>query len=75
MVMRLQEVLVLIKVLPSKIVNDKKKIIYIIALVVLTISSSCTKDFEEINTNSNAQKSVQPSLLLRQVIYNFGGLP
>jgi hypothetical protein len=49
-----------------------KKIIYIIALVVLTISSSCTKDFEEINTNSNAPKSVQPSLLLRQVIYNFG---
>jgi hypothetical protein len=53
MVMRLQEVLVFDGV-TTKIVNDEK-IIYIIALVVLTISSSCTKDFEEINTNSNAQ--------------------
>ncbi len=34
--------------------------------------SSCTKDFEEINTNPNAPNSVQPSLLLRQVIYDFG---
>lgn len=49
-----------------------KKIITIIALCVLTITTSCTKDFEEINTNTNAPKSVQPSLLLRQVIYNFG---
>jgi hypothetical protein len=49
-----------------------KRYIYILALAVLTISSSCTKDFEEINTNVNAPKSVQPSLLLRQVIYNFG---
>ncbi|GEQ85342.1 hypothetical protein ULMS_08500 [Patiriisocius marinistellae] len=34
--------------------------------------SSCTKDFEEINTNPNAPNTVQPSLLLRQVIYDFG---
>lgn len=33
---------------------------------------SCTKDFEEINTNPNAPVSVQPSLLLRQVIYDYG---
>lgn len=49
-----------------------KTIKYIVALAVLLIVSSCTKDFEEINTNTNAPKSVQPSLLLRQVIYNFG---
>lgn len=33
---------------------------------------SCTKDFEEINTNPNAPVSIQPSLLLRQVIYDYG---
>jgi hypothetical protein len=49
-----------------------KRYIYILALAFLAIASSCTKDFEEINTNTNAPKSVQPSLLLRQVIYNFG---
>ncbi|MET6989560.1 SusD/RagB family nutrient-binding outer membrane lipoprotein [Sediminicola arcticus] len=42
---------------------------YIMALAVIT---SCTKDFEEINTNPNAPVSVQPSLLLRQVIYDYG---
>lgn len=49
-----------------------KKILYIITTLVLLATSSCTKDFEEINTNPNAPNSVQPSLLLRQVIYNFG---
>ena len=49
-----------------------KTIKYIIVLAVIVIVSGCTKDFEEINTNTNAPKSVQPSLLLRQVIYNFG---
>ena len=34
--------------------------------------TSCTKDFEEINTNTNDPVTVQPSLLLRQVIYDFG---
>ncbi|WP_090756701.1 SusD/RagB family nutrient-binding outer membrane lipoprotein [Nonlabens sp. Hel1_33_55] len=33
---------------------------------------SCTNDFEELNTNSNAPVSVQPSLLFRQVIYDYG---
>ena len=32
----------------------------------------CTKDFETINTNPNAPVDVQPSLLLRQVIYDYG---
>ena len=34
--------------------------------------ASCTKDFIEINTNPNAPTSVQPGLLLRQVIYDYG---
>ena len=41
-------------------------------LLILLVTCSCTKDFEEINTNPNAPNSVQPALLLRQVIYNFG---
>jgi len=48
-----------------------KKFIYSIAIIGF-ITTSCTKDFEEINTNPNAPVFVQPSLLLRQVIYNFG---
>ena len=49
-----------------------KKTIYILSIFSLLITTSCTKDFEAINTNPNAPSSVQPSLLLRQVIYNFG---
>lgn len=46
---------------------------YILLFACLGIAiSSCTNDFEEINTNPNAPVSVQPSLLLRQVIYNYG---
>lgn len=41
-------------------------------ITALIIVTSCTKDFEEINTNPNAPVSVQPSLLLRQVIYDYG---
>ncbi|MFC6268700.1 SusD/RagB family nutrient-binding outer membrane lipoprotein [Frigoriflavimonas asaccharolytica] len=33
---------------------------------------SCTRDFENINTNPNAPNSVEPSFLLRQIIYNYG---
>ncbi len=47
------------------------KIIYTIAIFAITFTS-CTKDFEDINTNPNAPVAVQPSLLLRQVIYDFG---
>ncbi len=47
-----------------------KKYIYI--LLSLTLYVSCTADFEEINTNPNAPVAVQPSLLLRQVIYDYG---
>lgn len=34
--------------------------------------TTCTKDFEGINTNENAPSEVQPELLLRQVIYGYG---
>ncbi|GAB7256987.1 SusD/RagB family nutrient-binding outer membrane lipoprotein [Polaribacter sp. OB-PA-B3] len=48
-----------------------KKHIYILAIFAI-LFASCTTDFEEINTNPNAPVAVQPSLLLRQVMYNFG---
>ena len=48
-----------------------KKHIYILAIFAI-IFASCTTDFEEINTNPNAPVAVQPNLLLRQVLYNFG---
>jgi len=33
---------------------------------------ACTDDFQEINTNPNAPVNIQPELLLRQVIYDYG---
>lgn len=45
---------------------------YLMLLGVLISLSACTSDFEEINTNPNAPIEVQPSLLLRQVIYDYG---
>ncbi len=44
---------------------------FVISLLLVVVSS-CTKDFEEINTNPNSPVAVQPSLLLRQVIYDYG---
>lgn len=41
-------------------------------LIAVFAILSCTNDFEEINSNPNAPLQVQPSLLLRQVIYNYG---
>lgn len=49
-----------------------KKTLYILSFFTLVLTTSCTKDFEDINTNPNAPNTVQPSLLLRQVIYDFG---
>ena len=49
-----------------------KNILYIFSFFALVLTTSCTKDFEDINTNPNAPNTVQPSLLLRQVIYDFG---
>ncbi len=34
--------------------------------------SACTKDFETINTNTNAPVDVQPDLLLRKVLFDYG---
>ena len=48
-----------------------KKITYILVILVV-LMSSCTANFTEINTNNNAPNSVQPSVLLRQIIYNYG---
>jgi hypothetical protein len=42
-----------------------------ISLLVVLIITSCTKKFEELNTNPNAPNNVQPSLLLRQVIFDY----
>lgn len=69
--MQPQEVSVLNLGLISKKVK-MKKILYTITALLLVTFTSCTKDFEEINTNPNAPNAVQPSLLLRQVIYDFG---
>lgn len=49
-----------------------KNIYNLFLFTLLLAASGCTKDFEDINTNPNAPNSVQPSLLLRQVIYDFG---
>lgn len=47
--------------------------LYNIVLVAILLSvTSCTKDFDEINSNPNAPIDVQPSLLLRQVLWNYG---
>ena len=43
-----------------------------IMLVVLVTTTSCKRNFEELNTNPNAPTEVNPSLLLRQVIYDYG---
>ncbi|SEC31911.1 Starch-binding associating with outer membrane [Tenacibaculum sp. MAR_2009_124] len=46
-----------------------KRFIYI--LIVFT-SFGCTNDFQNINTNPNFPVDVEPSLLFRKVIYNYG---
>ena len=43
-----------------------------LAIFAILLTTSCTQDFEEINTNPNSPVSVQPSLLLRQVLYDYG---
>ncbi len=48
-----------------------KNIQYLMITFLLAFAS-CTKDFEEINTNPNAPNAVEPALLLRQVIYDYG---
>jgi len=38
----------------------------------ILLISSCTKNFETINTNPNAPVDVQPELLLRKVLFDYG---
>jgi hypothetical protein len=45
---------------------------YIFLSSILFLLVSCTEDFQEINTNPNAPVDVQPSLLLRKVIFDYG---
>jgi Starch-binding associating with outer membrane len=40
--------------------------------LLLLVFLSCTKDLDTINTNPNAPIEVNPSLLLRKVIYDYG---
>ncbi len=58
--------------LPSKKKRLRESFNQIILLLLLVIISSCTQDFKEINTNPNSPVTIQPSLLLRQVIYDYG---
>jgi Starch-binding associating with outer membrane len=44
---------------------------YILAVATL-LASACDKDLDTINTNPNAPIAVNPSLLLRKVIYDYG---
>ncbi len=41
------------------------------SIILVLFLTSCTEDFQEINTNPNAPVDVQPSLLLRQVQWDF----
>src|SRR5690606_10504952 len=47
----------------------KKRILTIFAIVGLMAASSCTKDFEELNTNPNLIDKVTPGSLLTPTIY------
>ena len=46
----------------------RKKILSISFVLLLV---SCTEDFQSINTNPNAPTEVHPSLLLRQILFNY----
>ncbi len=49
-----------------------KKLLTTLTLpLLLAVTFSCTKDFQEINTNPNAPVDVQPSLLLRKVLFDY----
>ncbi|MEO0734716.1 MAG: SusD/RagB family nutrient-binding outer membrane lipoprotein, partial [Bacteroidota bacterium] len=41
-------------------------------LLLVFLLTACTQDFEDLNTNENAPREVQPELLLRQVLYGYG---
>ena len=47
----------------------KKRIIAVFTLINLAVLSSCTKDFEELNTNPNLSEKVTPGSLVTPTIY------
>ncbi|MBO0953302.1 SusD/RagB family nutrient-binding outer membrane lipoprotein [Fibrella forsythiae] len=51
-----------------------KRIVYstLLLFALTSMLPSCTGDFKEINTNPNAPVDVQPSLLLRKIIFDYG---
>ena len=51
-----------------------KRILYstLLSLLLVVFLPGCTKNFEEINTNPNAPVDVQPSLLFRKVLFDYG---
>ncbi len=57
---------------PSSWRGSRGGIAFQLLFIFLFTLNSCTQDFEEINTNTNTPVLVQPSLLLRQVIYDYG---
>ncbi|KAA9327260.1 SusD/RagB family nutrient-binding outer membrane lipoprotein [Hymenobacter busanensis] len=51
----------------------KRKLYSLLLLAALVgLLPACTDNFEEINTNPNAPVDVQPSLLLRKIIFDYG---
>ena len=61
-----------VSVLKPDLIFKNMTMKYLYSIIILLLVVGCTKDFEEINTNSNSPVTVQPSLLLRQVIYDYG---
>lgn len=49
-----------------------KRLTYTLLLTLLGFLQSCTDGFKEINTNPNAPVDVQPALLLRKVLFDYG---
>lgn len=55
-----------------KKINTCRRHTLVLLGLTAVILGGCTKKFEELNLNPNAPIEVQPSLLLRQVIYDYG---
>ena len=46
-----------------------RSIIYVYILIIVTILSSCTKNYDSINIDPNRPKSVTPGVMLGQLQY------
>ncbi len=53
--------------------NSYKKVMVVLLLAATTFTSSCTKDFESINTDPNRIDAISPGTLLNPIIYNVAG--